>query len=165
MLSLSLNNFISPKLGWLQLFPLAAALMSDLRLLCGSGFGFLSRSEIKFFIRIGSAVTSAPFLLPSVVFSPPQVWHVEVSQPKRTREFPQLVKTKGLGEDVGVLSIRRNKLKFDITGEYTLTDKMIVHLNVLSSGVEDRVLRKLDVAEVVTVDCHRIRHLHLQMLK
>ena len=49
--------------------------------------------------------------------------------------------------------------------EDTLADKMIVHLNVLSPGMEDEVLCKLDVAELVTVDCRRIRHLHLQILK
>ena len=42
---------------------------------------------------------------------------------------------------------------------------MIVHLSVLSPGVEDRVLRKLDVVEVVTVDRPRIEHHHLQILK
>ena len=66
---------------------------------------------------------------------------LEVTQPKRTRELPQHVKSKGLGEDVGVLSIRQNILKFDFTREDTLTDKVIVHLNVLSPGVEDGVLR------------------------
>ena len=44
-------------------------------------------------------------------------------------------------------------------------DKVVVHLNVLSLGVEDGVLRLLDVAEVVIVDRCRIRHLHLQILK
>ena len=43
-------------------------------------------------------------------------------------------------------------------------DKMVVHLNVLSPGMEDEVLRKLDAAEVVIVDRRRIRHLHLQIL-
>ena len=74
-------------------------------------------------------------------FSPPQVRHVEVTQPKRTRELPQLVETKGLGEDVGVLPIRGNILKFNFTGEDTLADKMVVDLNVLSPCVDDRVLR------------------------
>ena len=58
-------------------------------------------------------------------------------QPKRSRELPQLVETKGLGEDVGVLLIRRNIRKFDFTREDTLTDEMVVNLNVLSSVVED----------------------------
>ena len=56
-------------------------------------------------------------------FSPPQVRHVEVPQPKRTRELPQLVETKVLGDDVEVLPIRLNILKFDFTGEDTLMDK------------------------------------------
>ena len=47
---------------------------------------------------------------------------------------------EGLGEDVGVFPSRRNILKFDFTGEDTLTDKMLVHLNVLSPGVEYGVL-------------------------
>ena len=76
-----------------------------------------------------------------MVFSPPQVRHVEVPQTKHTRELPQLVETKGLGEDVGVLPIRRNIRKFNFTGEDTLVDKVLVHLNVLSLGVEDEVLR------------------------
>ena len=86
-------------------------------------------------------------------------------QPKRTRELPQLVETKGFGEDVDVFPIRRNIRKFDFTREDTLADKMVVHLNVLSPGVEHGVLRKLDVVEVVTVDHRRIRHLHLQILE
>ena len=86
-------------------------------------------------------------------------------QPKHTRELPQLVETKGLGEDVGVLPIRRNIRKFDFTREETLADKMVVHLNVLSPGVENGVRRKLDVAEVVIVDRCRIRCLHLQILE
>ena len=36
---------------------------------------------------------------------------------------------------------------------------MVVHINVLSSGVEDGILRKLDVDEVVAVDRRRIGHL------
>ena len=79
--------------------------------------------------------------------------------------MPQLVETKGLGEDVGVLPIRRNILEFDFSRKNTLTEKVVVHLNVLSPGVEDGVLRKLDAAEVVTVDRCRIRHLHLEILK
>ena len=42
---------------------------------------------------------------------------------------------------------------------------MIVHLDVLGPGVEDRVLRELDAAEVVTVDRRWIGHLLLQILK
>ena len=68
----------------------------------------------------------------------------------------QLVETKGLGEDVGDLLICQNIRKFDFTREDTLADKMVVHLNVLSPGVEAGILRKLDVAEVVAVDCRRI---------
>ena len=73
-------------------------------------------------------------------FSSPQVWYVEVSEAKSTRELPQLVESKGLGEDVGVLPIRRNILKFNFTREDTLADKVVVHLNVLSLGVEDGFL-------------------------
>ena len=98
-------------------------------------------------------------------FSPPQVRHVKVPQPKRTRELLQLVKTKGLGEDVGVLPIYRNILKFDFIREDMLTDKVIVHLNVLGPGMEDRVLHYVDVDEVVVVDHRQIRHLHLQILQ
>ena len=43
----------------------------------------------------------------------------------------QLVQTKGLGEDVGSLPIRWNVLQIDFTRKDTLSDKMIVHLNVL----------------------------------
>ena len=75
--------------------------------------------------------------------------------------MPQLVQTKGLCEDVGSLPIRLNVVKFDFTREDTLTEKMIVHLNVLSPSVEDRVLRELDVVEVFTVDHRRIGHLLL----
>ena len=87
-----------------------------------------------------------------------------MTQPERTREFPQLVQTKGLGEDVGNLSIRRNIQKFDFTRKDTLSDKMIVHLNVLGLCMENGVLRELDVAEVVLVDRRRIGHLLLQIL-
>ena len=79
-------------------------------------------------------------------FSLPEVRHVEMSQPKRTRELSQLVETKGLGEDVGVLLIRQIILKFDFTKEDTLEDKV-------------------DVGKVVAVDRRWIRHLHMQILK
>ena len=42
---------------------------------------------------------------------------------------------------------------------------MVVHLNVLSLGVEDGVLRKLDAAKVVAIDRRRIGHVHKQILK
>ena len=42
---------------------------------------------------------------------------------------------------------------------------MIVHLNVLSPGVEDGVLRELDATEIVAIDRRRIGHLLLQILK
>ena len=41
------------------------------------------------------------------------------------------------GEDIGYFPIRRNIHKFHFTGEDSLTDKMIVHLNVLGSGIKD----------------------------
>ena len=44
-------------------------------------------------------------------------------------------------------------------------DKMIVYLNFLSPGMEDGVLRELDVVEVVAVDRRRIGHFLLQILK
>ena len=59
--------------------------------------------------------------------SPAQVLHVEVTQPKRTRDLLQLVQTKGLGENVSILLIRWNIVKFDFTVEDRLTDKMVVH--------------------------------------
>ena len=62
-------------------------------------------------------------------------------QYKRTRKLPQPFETKGLGEDVSVLPIRRNILKYEFTGEDTLAEKVVVHLNVLSPDVEDGVLR------------------------
>ena len=165
---LSLDGIISHMLGWLRLFLSTTPLMSAFRLFRGSVLGFFSRSEIEFVIRLGVAVSSAPFLFPCSVSrdsSPPQVWRVEVTQPKRTRELPQLVQTKGLGEDAGSLPIRRNVLKFDFTRKDTFTNKMVVHLNVLSPCVENEVLRELDAAEVVAVDRHWIRHLLLQILK
>ena len=88
--------------------------------------------------------TSAPFLLAPfrglAGLLSPQVWYIEMAQAKRTQELPQLVKTKGHGEDVGILPIRRNIRKFNFTREDTLADKVVVHLNVLSPGVEDGVL-------------------------
>ena len=63
------------------------------------------------------------------------------------------------------MPIYRNVQKFDFTGKDSLADQMIMHLNVLCQGVEDGVLRKLDVVEVVTLDGTRIRHLHLQILE
>ena len=42
-----------------------------------------------------------------------------------------------------------------------LTDKVVVHLNVLSPGMEDGIFRKLDVAEVVVVDRRWTRNLHM----
>ena len=79
--------------------------------------------------------------------------------------MPQLVKTKGLGKEVGGLSIHRNIDYFDFTRKEMLVEKMVVHLNVLGPGVENGVLHKLDVVEVVTVAHRRIGHLHLQILE
>mgnify|MGYP007130558494 CR=1 FL=1 len=59
--------------------------------------------------------------------------------------MPQLVEAKGLGEDVDVLPIRRNIRKFNFTRKDTLADRVVVHLNVLSQGMEDGVLRKLEL--------------------
>ena len=56
-------------------------------------------------------------------------------------------------------------LEVDIPSQDTFSDEMIVQLNVLSPAVEDGVLRNLDAAEVIAVYCHRLRHLHLQILK
>ena len=42
---------------------------------------------------------------------------------------------------------------------------MVVHLNVLSPGVEDGVLRKLDASKVVIVDQRWIDNFHLQILQ
>ena len=47
--------------------------------------------------------------------------------------------------------IRQNIRKFNFTREDMLANKVIVHLNVLSPGVEEGILRKMDVVEVVTV--------------
>jgi hypothetical protein len=44
--------------------------------------------------------------------------------------LPQLVETKGLGDDVGSLPIRWNMLQFDFTRKDTLSDEMIMHLDV-----------------------------------
>ena len=125
----------------------------------GLGLFSVSKSEVELVIRLGVAVSSAPYLLPCLVVrdcSPPQVWHIEMMQPERTRELPQLVQTKGLGEDVGSLPIRRNILKFDFTRKDTLTDRMVVHLNVLGPCVENGVFRELDAAKIVLVDRRRI---------
>ena len=62
-------------------------------------------------------------------------------QPKRTQELPQLVQAKGFGEDIGSLPISSNINHFDFTGKDMLAEKMVVHLNVLGLGVEDRVSR------------------------
>jgi hypothetical protein len=97
--------------------------------------------------------------------STPQVRHVEVAQPKRTRELPQLVEPKSLGENVGNLPIRRNMLQFHFTGENTLLDEMVMHLDVLRPCVKDRVFRELNAAKVVAMDCRRFRHLLMQLLE
>ena len=62
------------------------------------------------------------------------------------------------------MPIRRNILKFEFTRKDTFTDKMVVHLNVLGSCVENGVLCELDAVEVVVVDRFRIQHLLLQIL-
>ena len=58
----------------------------------------------------------------------------------------------------------RKAKKFDFSGEDSLVDKMIVHLDVLCSGVEEGVLRKLDVAEVGIVYHCWLGHLYMQIL-
>ena len=42
---------------------------------------------------------------------------------------------------------------------------MVVHLNVLSPGVEDGVLCELNAVEVVAVDHRQFGHLLMQILK
>ena len=131
---LALVGFISPMLGWLRLLLSVVALTSTFELFRGSTFSLFSQSEIEFVIGFGVMVTSTSFLLLFVVlrdFSPPQVRHIEVLQ---------LVETKELGENVGVLPICRNIRKFNVTVEDMLSDKVILYLNVLSPGVEDEVL-------------------------
>ena len=49
----------------------------------------------------------------------------------------------------------------NLTRKDMLTDKVVVHLNVRGSCVENGVLRELDASEVVEVDRRRIRHLLL----
>jgi hypothetical protein len=44
--------------------------------------------------------------------------------------------------------------QFHFTGKNTLSDEMIVHLDVLRPCVKNRVFRELHAAEVVAVD-HR----------
>ena len=100
-----------------------------------------SQPDIEIVFRLSITVTPVPFLFPSVVCSPPEVRHVEVLQPKRTSELRQLVETKGLGEDVVVLAIHWNIRKLNFTTEDRLVEKVVKHLNVLSLGVEDGVLR------------------------
>ena len=51
--------------------------------------------------------------------------------------------------------------QFHFTREYTFTNKMVMHLNMLSSGVKDRILHLVDVAMVVAVDHNRIGYCHL----
>ena len=46
-----------------------------------------------------------------------------------------------------------------------MSDKMVVHLNVLCPGVKDEVLCQLDVVEVVTIDRRWFKHLHMQILQ
>ena len=73
----------------------------------------------------------------------------------------QLVPAKSLGEDIDNLLICQNIHKFYFTGEDSLVDEMIVYLDVLCQGVEDRVLRKLDIIEVVAIYHCQFKHLHL----
>ena len=59
------------------------------------------------------------------------------------------------------MSIRRNVRQFDFTGKDPLTNKVIMHLDVLGPGVEYAVSRKVDTAKVVAIDRRRIGHLHM----
>ena len=63
------------------------------------------------------------------------------------------------------MPISRNIHKFDFTGEDSLPDEMIVRLNVLGPGMEDWVLCKLDVVEVVAVYGCQFARLHSQILQ
>jgi hypothetical protein len=56
-------------------------------------------------------------------------------------------------------------LQFHFTGENTLPDEMIMHLNVLRPCVKNKVFRELNAAEVVAVDYRRFRHLLMQLLE
>ena len=70
--------------------PSASPHLSASGLFRGSTLGFFSQSEVEFSIRLDVVVSSAPRLV-SQDSSPPQVRHVEVMQPERTQELPQLV--------------------------------------------------------------------------
>jgi hypothetical protein len=50
--------------------------------------------------------------------------------------LPQLVETKGLGEDVSSLPIHRNMSQFDFTRKDTLMEEMIMHVDVLCPCME-----------------------------
>ena len=146
------DGVISPMLGWLWLFLFGCSPYVRFRT--------LPRIRPRLLQPIRSRIRHpTPSLFPCSVSrdaSHSQVRHIEVTQPERTQELSQLVQTKRLGEDVGSLPIRRNIPKFDFTRKDTFTDKVVVHLNVLGSCVEDGVLRELDAAEVVAVDRRRI---------
>lgn len=43
-------------------------------------------------------------------------------------------------------------LNGDVVGEDAIFDKMIVNLNMLSVGVEDRVVYEIDCRDIVTIN-------------
>ena len=65
--------------------------------------------------------------------------------------LPKLVSSKCLREDVNHLNVRVDVLKVDIPNQDTFSDEMVVHLDVLSSSMEDGVSSKVYTAKVSTV--------------
>ena len=77
----------------------------------------------------------------------------------------QLVQSEYLGENVSHLLISLNIPEFDFTAHNPLANEMVVHFDMLGTSVEDRVLCKLDVVEVVAIDHRPIDNLYLQFIR
>ena len=92
-------------------------------------------------------------VLPSC--SPPQVWHVKVLDTKHLREVLQLVRPKGLGENVGNLPTNSNIPNFDFTAQDPLAHKVIMQFSILHVSMEYRVLGQLHATDVVAVHQNR----------
>ena len=62
--------------------------------------------------------------------------HVEVLDTKHHGEVLQLVRSKGLCEDVDNLPIGTNILEFDSTAQDPLVHKVVMHFYVLCASME-----------------------------
>ena len=99
------------------------------------------------------------------VITPPQARQVVGRKTKLSKKLTKLVDPQGFCEYFGCPKIGVDVLKVDIPSKNTFSDELVVHLNVLCLSMEDGVLSKMDIVEVVIVEQDWIVDGDIQILK